>query len=188
MKGVGVKHAWEVDELAEHFTLHPTDRELIANKTDETRLGFAILLKYFQYEGTFPKQAADVPHALVTFLAQQVDVPADAFAAYPWRGRTVEYHRNQIRAALGFRPSTEQDLKELNIWLVQQLATEQHYTDEGKAIALARLRALCIEPPTPKQLRRTLTSARVTAESSLPTALLESFRLTPVLRSTHSSA
>lgn len=162
-----MKHAWEADELAEHFTLHPTDRELIANKTDETRLGFAILLKYFQYEDTFPKQAADVPHALVTFLAQQVDVPADAFAAYPWRGRTVEYHRNQIRAALGFRPSTEQDLKELNTWLVQQLATEQHYTDEGKAIALARLRTLCIEPPTPKQLRRTLTSARVTAEEQL---------------------
>ena len=85
MKGAGGKHGWEADELAEHFTLHPTDWDLIANKTDETRLGFAILLKYFQYEGTFPKQVADVPPALVAFLAQQVDVPAVAFAAYAWQ-------------------------------------------------------------------------------------------------------
>ena len=170
-----MKHGWAADELAEHFTLHPTDWALIANKTDETRLGFAILLKYFQYEGAFPKQAADVPPALVTFLAQQVAVPAAAFAAYSWRGRTIEYHRNQIRATLGFRPATEQDLKELNRWLVQQLATEHHYTDEGKASALARLRTLRIEPPAPKQLRRTLTSARVAAEEQLATGLAEQF-------------
>ena len=69
-----MKHGWAADELAEHFTLHPTDWALIANKTDETRLGFAILLKYFQYEGAFPKQAADVPPALVAFLAQQVAI------------------------------------------------------------------------------------------------------------------
>jgi TnpA family transposase len=143
------------------------DWELIATKTDATRLGFTILLKYFQYEGAFPKQAADVPVVLMTFLAECVDVPADAFAAYSWRGRTIEYHRGQIRSALDFRPSTEQDLKQLSSWLARQLPREQHYTDEGKAAALAQLRTLHLEPPTPKQLRRMLTSARFTAEEQL---------------------
>lgn len=162
-----MKQGWEFVELVEHFTVQLADWELIANKTEATRLGFAILLKYFQYEGAFPKQATDVPPALVAFVAEQVSVPIAAFASYLWRGRTIEYHRGQIRAALDFRPSTEQDLKELATWLAAQLPAEQQFTDEWKAAALARLRTLHLEPPTPKQLRRTLTSARFAAEEHL---------------------
>ncbi|GAA5531230.1 DUF4158 domain-containing protein [Herpetosiphon gulosus] len=56
-----MKRFWDVDELAAHFTLTEEDWTLIANKTDATRLGFAILLKYLPVEGAFPKHAADVP-------------------------------------------------------------------------------------------------------------------------------
>ena len=45
-------------ELAEHFTLLPAEQELLANKTGANRLGFVVLLKYFQWEGCFPEHWA----------------------------------------------------------------------------------------------------------------------------------
>ena len=51
-----MKRDWHADELAEHWTLLPGERPLLANKTGATRLGFAVLLKFFQYEGCFPRQ------------------------------------------------------------------------------------------------------------------------------------
>ena len=48
---------WPADELAEQWILLPGERELLANKTGATRLGFAVLLKFFQCEARFPPVA-----------------------------------------------------------------------------------------------------------------------------------
>src|SRR5438105_12362768 len=55
-----MKRQWTRDELADHWTLGPTELELLANKSGATRLGFAILLKAFTIEGRFPRQKHDV--------------------------------------------------------------------------------------------------------------------------------
>ena len=47
---------------------------MLANKTDPTRLGFAVLLKFFQHEGRFPQGPQEVPAVIVEFLARQVSV------------------------------------------------------------------------------------------------------------------
>jgi hypothetical protein len=39
-----MKRQWTRDELADHWTLAPTELELLANKTGATRLGFVVLL------------------------------------------------------------------------------------------------------------------------------------------------
>jgi hypothetical protein len=52
-----MKQDWHPDELAQHWTLSDDERELLANKADATRLGFAVLLKTFQFEGRFPDSA-----------------------------------------------------------------------------------------------------------------------------------
>lgn len=44
----------ELDELVEHFTLLPDESALLRNKFGATRLGFALLLKYFIRAGRFP--------------------------------------------------------------------------------------------------------------------------------------
>ncbi len=89
------------------FTLSAADRAFVlAQRGDQNRLGCAVLLKYFQYAGRFPGSKPAVPGAIVAHLAKQVDVPAAAWLAYPWQGRTLEYHRAQIRVALGFRACT----------------------------------------------------------------------------------
>ena len=45
---------WKTEELVEHWTLDVEDRTLLDNKTGATRLGFAVLLKFFRREGRFP--------------------------------------------------------------------------------------------------------------------------------------
>jgi hypothetical protein len=52
---------WTTDELIDHWTLLPAERELLANKTVATRLGFAIMLKAFALEGRFPGSLHDIP-------------------------------------------------------------------------------------------------------------------------------
>jgi len=37
------------------------DWDLLANKTGATRLGFSVLLKFFEVDGRFPEYAAEVP-------------------------------------------------------------------------------------------------------------------------------
>lgn len=49
-----MKRLWTDDDLLDHRTLSQDEFELLANKSGHTRLGFAILLKCFQYEGRFP--------------------------------------------------------------------------------------------------------------------------------------
>ncbi len=41
----------EPDELVEHFTLLPDEAALLRNKSGATRLGFALLLKFFTRMG-----------------------------------------------------------------------------------------------------------------------------------------
>lgn len=104
-----MKRAWHPEELVEHWTIVPEDWSLIEPKQSATRLGFAVLLKFFQYAGSFPRAPQDVPLTVVDHLAQQVGVPADAWAQYDWYRRTMERHRAQIRQHLGFREATVAD-------------------------------------------------------------------------------
>ena len=48
-----MKQDWHPEELAQHWTLSPDERELLGNKTGATRLSFAVLLKTFQFDGRF---------------------------------------------------------------------------------------------------------------------------------------
>ena len=49
---------WEPDELIACWTLVEADRDLVANKSGATRLGFALLLKFFELEARFPGTSA----------------------------------------------------------------------------------------------------------------------------------
>src|SRR5215216_5495169 len=120
-----MKRQWTRDELADHWTLGPNELELLANKTGATRLGFAVLLKAFTLEGRFPRQKYDVPGVVVIHLANQVNVPADVYPGYEWSGRTIEYHRAQIREFLGFGEVTVRDGNELVTWLAEQVLHQE---------------------------------------------------------------
>ena len=109
-----MKRVWHPEALVEHWTILPGEWPLIEHKHGATRLGFAVLFKFFQYAGAFPRAPQDVPLTVVDYVAQQVGVPADTWTQYAWDGRTIEYHRAQIRQHLGFREATVADGETLN--------------------------------------------------------------------------
>lgn len=45
---------WEPEDLIDAWTLVKDDWKLIANKSGTTRLGFAVMLKFYEIEGRFP--------------------------------------------------------------------------------------------------------------------------------------
>ena len=48
-----MKRQWENHELAEHWTIEQADHQLIRQKRGVNRVGFALLLKFFQLKGRF---------------------------------------------------------------------------------------------------------------------------------------
>src|SRR5208282_2077646 len=59
------------------------------------------MLKFYEIEGRLPAYREEVPQAAVDYLGSLVKVAPALFAKYSWRGRTIEYHRSQIRRVYG---------------------------------------------------------------------------------------
>ena len=68
-----MKPDWTDLEFAD-WTLLPSETALLANKTGPTRVGFAVLLKFFQYAARFPFSMQEVPTTAVAYIARQVDI------------------------------------------------------------------------------------------------------------------
>jgi hypothetical protein len=140
---------------------------LVANKTGPTRLGFAIMLKFFEMEGRFPRHAGELPRAALDYVAAQVKVRAEAFGEYQWSGRTIEYHRAQIRKALGFREVTVGDEDQLAGWLAEEVCPVEVGEDRLREAVVVRCRAERIEPPAPGRIERILGAAGAAFEQRL---------------------
>lgn len=138
-----MRREWEPEELIACWTLLDADRNLLANKSGATRLGFVALLKFFELEGRFPRHHAEVPPAAVSYLASQVGVEPGLFEDYSFEGRTVEYHRAQVRAALGFREATRADEEDLASWLAELTGPDRE-TQEISMLALHLLQSALV--------------------------------------------
>lgn len=173
-----MKRIWTPDELADHWTLTPRERVLVGwQKADHTALGFAVLLKYVQIDGRFPRTRYEVPPAAIAHLAYQLDLPATAFIAYDWDGRTIKLHRTAIRDFLTLREATVADQEALTAWLV-----EAHVPVTRQIPALVehiktRCRELHLELPTPDRVERLVRTAIATFDAQLTTQVVA--RLSP---------
>ncbi|MFI2478848.1 DUF4158 domain-containing protein [Nocardia xishanensis] len=76
---------------------------MCGGKRGPTRLGFAILLRFYTERGRFPRGRAEIPDTAIEYVARQGGVERPEIAFYDWSGRTIEYHGAQICQALGFR-------------------------------------------------------------------------------------
>lgn len=156
-----MQREWEPDDLVVAWTLVEDDWALVANKTGHSRLGFALLLKFFEAEARFPRHVGELPPAAVDYVAVQVKVGADQLAKYTWSGRTIEYHRAQVREALGFREAIRADEDSLTAWLSEEVAPDEVSEDRLREALLARCRAERIEPPG--RVERIISAARFAA-------------------------
>jgi len=155
---------WELEDLIASWTLDEDDWLLLANKTGASRLGFALLLKFFDLEARFPVGASELPAAVVDFVAGQVKVPAGELAGYVWDGRTIKYHRAQIRTDRGFREATREDERRMIGWLAGELCPVELQVDRLRDDLLARFREERIEPPGPSRVERIVGAGRARFE------------------------
>jgi len=168
-----MKREWQAEELLAQWTLLPGDWPLVGNKHGPTRLGFAVLLKCFQCEGRFPRYPHEVPPGVVEYVAQQVGVAPEAWGKYDWHGRSIEYHRAQIRQHVGFREATVGDGQGLITWLCEQVLPTTRRPEPLKEAVSQRCRDLRIEPPTPERIDRLIGSAIHTFDIRLGDQVLQ---------------
>nr|WP_159850059.1 DUF4158 domain-containing protein [Nocardia sp. CY41] len=155
------------DELIDAWTLVGNEPELIGGKRGPTRLGFALLLRFYTERGRFPRGRAEVPDEAVEYVARQVGVERTEIAFYDWSGRTIEYHRAQIRQALGFRECSVVDADALTWWLVDHVTQIERSGERVREHLLAELRQRKLEPPTAGRIDRITRSALSRGEDVL---------------------
>ncbi|MFL5704032.1 MAG: Tn3 family transposase [Ktedonobacteraceae bacterium] len=177
-----MKRQWDIEELIEHFTLLPQEIDFLANKTGQTRLGCALLLKCFQYEGRFPNAKHEIPKSVLDYIANQLKLEAADFQQYDWDGRTIKYHRTQIREYLEFREATALDTEEMISWLISTTLASDQNMEHLKVAVVKRFRDCKIEPPTTERIERLIRSACTTYEQMLFDEILQQL---PVSTRTH---
>ena len=109
-----------MDELVDHWTVLSDEAGLVNVKQENTRLAFALLLKFYTQHGRFPRGRAEFPDEVVDYVARQTRTPASTLGLYEWSGRTIERHRREIRDHLGFRECSVPDADKLTDWLVSR--------------------------------------------------------------------
>ncbi|UJB72243.1 Tn3 family transposase (plasmid) [Acaryochloris sp. 'Moss Beach'] len=158
-----MKRQWQPDELIESFILLPNELALVpnyqTNATEHNQLGFAVLLKFFQLEGRFPKHLGEIPQIVVEFIAKQLKLTHQSWVDYKWKGRTIKEHRAIIRSFLGCRPTQRPEKKSLMTWLKEKVMPLGLHLNAIREQAYQRLRHLKLEPPSPKELTRLISSA-----------------------------
>jgi hypothetical protein len=157
------------DELIDRWTLLADELALMHGKASESRLGFALLLKFFTYAGRFPRGVSELPDEAVSYVARQLAVPAADLGLYEWSGRTIERHRAQIRSVLGFRECSVADADKLTEWLAEHAAEAERRPEVLRLELAARCCAERVEPPTAGRIERMVASALRQAEEALCT-------------------
>ncbi len=154
-----MKKNWELEDLIDNFIMMPNELTLVGNKTAETRLGFAVLLKFFQFEARFPTTKNEIPKVVIDYIAKQVQVTGNLFQSYDMNSRTYYNHKSQIRNFFSFRESNIEDANIVTEWLSQQVIYFEADMDTLIQEAYNKFRELHVEPPTPERMERITKSA-----------------------------
>jgi hypothetical protein len=147
-----MKNNWTIDELIEHFTFLPNELSAIGNKTAETRIGFAVLFKFFQNEARFPNTKDEIPATTINYIAKQIESNPTLFECYDFKSRSFFYHKSQIRNFFGFREATVEDGFEIADWLSSTINHSDASLEFHTIRIYNRFRDLKIEPPTPERV------------------------------------
>jgi TnpA family transposase len=154
-----MKQDWSTEEIIEHFTLLPTDKAFLGSNDPHNHLGKALLLKFFEYEARFPEALSELPTSIITYIAQQLDLPEKAIYQYDWGGSRIKEHRKEIRELMGFHPATVIDQNDLREWLFSEVLPGEHRPIYLEEMVYEQLRKHHIEPPTKGRVKKLVASA-----------------------------
>ena len=95
------------DEVVRYHSLSAADLAAIADaRTPETRLGYALQLCCLRYPGRHLRRGEMLPAIMLDHIAEQIDVDADAIAAFARRGPTRYEQLAAIKRRHGYRDLT----------------------------------------------------------------------------------
>lgn len=166
-----MKQNWNETELESHWNLDQSELAYLDGRTDISRLGFSILLKFFQQAWRFPEHKREVPRIPVEFLARQLGVAAALWQDYPLTGRTAERARSQIRQIMGFRPATLLDGEQLQQWLVREALQSDPDPQHLREAAFGWFRQHRFEPLGNERIERLVAAATHQFETAFFTAV-----------------
>lgn len=172
-----VKANWDTEELIENWTLLPAELNLVGNKVGANKIGFAVLLKYFQHFARFPDSPKEIPDVIISYIAQQIQIPSNYYSDYDWQGRSITNHRAAIRKLFGFRVAKVADGEKMIDWLKAEIIESEQRIEPITELVYQRFRELQIEPPTPGRVERLVKSAIALYETDFQERTLD--RLTP---------
>lgn len=111
----------EDGDVLNHFFLSPSDLEqIILQRGDNNRLGFALLLCALRYIGFFPNNLQTAPVNALDYLAEQLKLSPAALESYGQRAQTRREHQQVLMTYLGFRWLQAGDESALFDWLIQR--------------------------------------------------------------------
>ncbi|WP_171075339.1 DUF4158 domain-containing protein [Nonomuraea basaltis] len=155
------------DELVGNWTLLDEEMKLLTGRRGPTKLAFALMLKFHQLHGRFPRGRAELPDDAVDYVARAVKVPALDLAFYEWDGRTSKDHRTDIRKFTGFRECGVDDAEKSAEWLADNVCKAERRPDRVRVALLNHLKEEQIEPPSQLRLLRIIGSGLEQAEKTL---------------------
>jgi TnpA family transposase len=162
-----VKWHWSKDELETQWSLSVEELALLPGRVDSGRLGCALSLKFFQFQGVFPSHQKCIPQEILVYVAQAIHSVPEELEGYDWEGRTGQRHRKKILNFLALHRPSGEDLQRLRKWLTAEILPLD--------VPFGRLQELSVEwfaqqslaPLDPTQLERLLRSTLHAFEAEL---------------------
>jgi hypothetical protein len=170
------------DEPIGNGTLVGDELKQLSGRRGATKLGFALLLRFYAVYGRFPAGRSEIPDQAVAHVARLVDVPAAELGFYEWDGRTIKAHRADIRRYFGFRECSAADADKAAEWLAANVCEKERQADQVREELLVHLRGARIEPPARDRVRRIIgTALRQAGSRSEGTCDVRVYLVTAVL-------
>ena len=159
--------------IVRHYTFAQDDLALIRRRRrDVNRLGFAAHLGYLRFPGRVLGTEEVPPPDMLAFIASQIGVGPETFAAYARREETRWEHLGELQAYLGVRPFQRADSRAV----LKTALEEATGTDRGDAIFRAMidyLREQRILLPASITLEKIGLAARALARKRAQKSLIE---------------
>ena len=153
----------EQRELVRHYTLSATDLAMIRRcRGDHNRLGQALMLCYLRYPGRPLKADERPPEALLSFVAEQIDVLPASFDTYVVTERNRQRHSAELQDRLGLYPFGARAANELASWLLPH-AIEDDRLAHLAGLVMEECRQRRIVVPSPGTLERLCIGVRYQA-------------------------
>ena len=154
-------------ELVRHYTLSETDIATIRRcRGDHSRLGYALMLCYLRYPGRPLRVGERPPAALVSFVAEQIDVRPETIDDYLVFEQNRRRHAAELQDRLRLRPFGTRPAAELAGWLLPRAIENDRLSDLAELV-MEECRQRRIVVPPPRRLERLCIDLRYQARREI---------------------